>query len=59
MSIFTTLILLILTMDNKIIEETEDYISNIFKEVDKILISNNQSNKNIIELVNFVRRRKV
>lgn len=45
--------------DNKIIEETEDYISNIFKEVDKILISNNQSNKNIIELVNFVRRRKV
>ena len=45
--------------DNKIIEETKDYISDIFKEVDNILISNNQSNKNIIELVNFVRRRKV
>ena len=44
---------------NKIIDETIDYISDIFKEVDKILISNNQSNKNIIELVNFVRRRKV
>jgi len=46
-------------LDNKIIEETLDYISDIFKEVDKILISNNQSNKNLIELVNFVRRRKV
>ncbi len=45
--------------DNKIIEETTDYISGIFKEVDKILISNSQSNQNIIELVNFVRRRKV
>ena len=46
-------------LDNKIIEETVDYISDIFKEVDKILISNNQSNKNLIELVNFLRRRKV
>ena len=42
-----------------IIEETNDYISSIFKEVDNILISDNQLNKNILELVDFIRRRKI
>ena len=44
-------------INNYIIEEANDYISSIFKEIDDILISSNKSNNNIIELVNFVRRR--
>ena len=45
--------------DNNIIEETTDYISSIFIEIDNILKSNNQSNENIIKLVDFIRRRKL
>ena len=45
--------------DNNIIEETTDYISSIFIEIDNILKSNNQSNENIIKLVDFIRRREL
>jgi geranylgeranyl pyrophosphate synthase len=44
-------------INNYIIEEANDYISSIFKEIDNILISSNESNNNILELVKFVRRR--
>ena len=46
-------------VDNNIIEETTDYISSIFIEIDNILKSNNQSNENIIKLVDFIRRREL
>ena len=45
--------------DNNIIEETTDYISSMFIEIDNILKSNNQSNENIIKLVDFIRRREL
>ena len=43
----------------EILNEMNNYISSIFIEIDSILKSNNQSNENIIKLVDFIRRRKL